>query len=182
MPPLNFWAVFAATVMPILASAQEVTNTSYVTSTGEKVLRIECTIPAKVDDAWRLFTTADGLKKWAAPVVSIDLRVGGTILTNYDESKSVHDPGAIRLTIANYLEDQMITLKIRLNDKFPARIRREDGHLQEIIQLQDLGNGNTRITSSMIGWGAGPDWDKAYKFFAAGNAWTYQQLASTFKP
>jgi hypothetical protein len=34
----------------------------------------------------------------------------------------------------------------------------------------------------MIGWGAGPDWDKAYRFFAAGNAWTYQQLASTFKP
>jgi hypothetical protein len=179
MRQVNLWAVFAA-LAPMVCSAQTVTNTSYVTSTGEKVLRIECTIPARPDDAWRLFTTANGLRQWAAPVVAIDLRVGGNILTNYDKSKSVHDPGSIQLHIINYLEDQMITLKVRLNETFPAKIRREDGNLQEIIQLQDLGNGSTRITSSMIGWGIGPEWDKAYQFFAAGNAWSYQQLASIY--
>lgn len=171
--------VVITSLSPIVSSAQEVTNTSYVTSVGEKVLRVECTIPAEIGEAWKLFATAEGLRKWAAPVVAIDLRMGGHIFTNYDESKSLRDPGTIHLLILNYLEGKMITLKVKLSDKFPAKIRREDGNLQEIIQLTDLGGGRTRIMSSMIGWGIGPEWDKAYMFFAAGNMWTYKQLAAS---
>ena len=174
------WALIAC-LFPALALAQEVTNTSYVTSAGDRVLRIEFIIPEARSEAWKLFTTAQGLKKWAAPVVAIDYRIGGRILTNYDQAKSLRDPGTIRLPILNYLEEEMITLKVNLNDKFPADLRRQDGNLQEIIQLQDLGDGRTHITSSMLGWGTGAHWDKAYSFFAAGNAWTYQQLVANFQ-
>jgi hypothetical protein len=66
--------------------AQDVTDTSYVTSVGEKVLRIECTIPEDIAAAWKLFATSDGLRKWAAPVVSVNFQVGGQILTNYDKT------------------------------------------------------------------------------------------------
>jgi hypothetical protein len=161
--------------------AQTVTDTSYVTSVGERVLRVECTVPAGIRETWKLFSTAEGLRKWAAPVVAIDLRVGGHILTNYDKTKSVRDPGTIRLLIVNYLEGDLMTLKVTLNDDFPAKIRRRDGNLQEIIQLHELGSRRTRITSSMLGWGVGPEWDRAYAFFAAGNKWTYQQLVASFQ-
>jgi uncharacterized protein YndB with AHSA1/START domain len=171
-----------AVMSPVPGWAQEVANTSYVTSVGEKVLRIECTVPAGIDESWKLLTTAEGLKRWAAPVAGIDLRVGGHILTNYDKSKSLGDPGTIHLLILNYLEKQMITLKVTLNEQFSAKLRREDGNLQEIIQLTDLGGGRTRLTSSMIGWGTGPAWDKAYAFFAAGNEWTYKQLVASARP
>jgi hypothetical protein len=168
-------------LFPVLVLAQEATNASYVTSTGERVLCIESTLPLEKRDAWKLFTTVEGLEKWIAPVVAIDFRVGGEILTNYDKTKSVRDHGTIRLPILNYLDGEMITLKVKLNDKFPAKVRREDGNLQEIIQLQDIGAGKTLIRSSMIGWGVGPEWDKAYAFFAAGNKWTYQQLVANFR-
>jgi len=166
---------------PIILLGQEVKNTSYTASTGEKVLRLEFVIPVEKQEAWNLLTTANGWKKWAAPVVSIDLKVGGLILTNYDKNKTVGDSGTIRLPILNYLEGEMITLKVILTETFPQKVREEDKNLQEIIQIVYLGKGKTRITSSMIGWGSGTDWDKTYAFFAKGNQWSYEQLAKLFR-
>lgn len=160
---------------------QEVRNTSYVTSTGEKVLRIEAIIPAEKKEVWKLFTTAEGWKKWATPVVSMDFKTGGQILTHYDKSKRVGDPGTIRLPIINYLEREMITLRVKLTENFPQQLRQEEENLQEIIQFVDMGKGKTRIISSMIGWGKGADWDKAYEFFTKGNEWTFRELTKLFR-
>jgi hypothetical protein len=157
-----------------------VKNFSYVTSSGEKVLRLEVIIPVEKSEAWKLLATAEGWKRWAAPVVSFDLRTGGQILTNYDVQKHIGDPGTIHLPILNYIEGEMITLKVVLNEGFAEKIRKEDQNLQEIIQLVDLGNGYTKIISSMIGWGRGPEWDKTYEFFAKGNESTYKQLVALF--
>lgn len=164
--------------VPVVLLAQRVSNTSYVTSTGEKVLRIECTLPVDKQEAWRLFSTAEGWKKWAAPVVSVDFRVGGDVFTNYDSTKSIGDPGTIHLPILSYIEGEMIVLKVILNDKFSEKARREDKNLQEVIQLIPVGERKTKIISSMIGWGTGPEWDKTYDFFARGNAWTSEQLVN----
>lgn len=160
---------------------QDVQNTSYITSTGEKVLRLEFILPVYKQEAWRLLTTEEGWKKWAAPVVSVNLKVGGFILTNYDKNKTVNDSGTIRLPIINYLEGEMITLKVILNESFPQKVRQEDKNLQEIIQIADHGNRKTKVVSSMIGWGTGTDWDKTYEFFAKGNKWTYEQLTKLFR-
>lgn len=160
--------------------AQEIKNSSYVTSTGEKVLRIEFVVPIARHEAWKLFTTAEGLKRWAAPVVAIDFKVGGQVLTNYDKTKAPGDAGTIRLPILSYLEREMLTFKVELNESFAAKVIQEDGNLQEIIQFVHLGKATTRVISSMIGWGKGPEWDKTYDFFVKGNEWTYKELLKLF--
>jgi hypothetical protein len=93
------------------------------------------------------------LKEWIAPVVAIDLRIGGTISTNYDNQTRIGGTGASDLRVINYLEKHLITLKVKLNDKFSKKAREEDQNLQEIIQIVDLRNGKTKIVSSMVGWG-----------------------------
>jgi uncharacterized protein YndB with AHSA1/START domain len=159
------------------AAAQEVRNTSYVTKSGERVLRIEMVVPASIENVWRAWTTPQELSKWIAPVVAIDLKIGGTISTNYDEKATIGTAGTIQLPIINYIEKQLITLKVNLNEKFPRRVRDEDHNLQEIVQIMDLGDGKTKVVSSMVGWGTGKDWDQTYDFFAQGNEWTYRKLA-----
>ncbi|MCY7361387.1 MAG: hypothetical protein LH629_04855 [Ignavibacteria bacterium] len=62
--------------------ARSVENTSYITQTGEKVLRLEATLPVVLAEAWKLFTTDDKLKLWIAPLAHIELKTGGYILTN----------------------------------------------------------------------------------------------------
>lgn len=174
-------AVVLLFLLPSSHSGQEIKNSSYVSSTGERVLRFEFVVPTTGPEAWKLFTTAEGLKKWAAPVVAVDFRVGGQVLTNYDKTKAPGEAGTIRLPIINYLEGELLTLKVELNESFAAKVIQEDGNLQEIIQFVDVGKGRTKIVSSMIGWGKGPEWDKAYSFFVKGNEWSYKELLKLFR-
>lgn len=184
--PTNFTTVKSRTL--ILAflcllghtAFAQVTNTSYTTRTGEKVLRLSIVVPVDRAKAWELFSTEDGLKKWAAPVVKLDLRTGGSIRTNYDKTKTADDSSAIVLGIVNYIENELITLKVNLNGNFSQAARSEDQNLQEIIQLEDAGKGKTKIIASMMGWGRGPHWDKVYQFFEKGNTWTYQEMLKAF--
>ncbi len=159
------------------AAAQEVRNTSYITKSGERVLRIETVVPVSTENVWKAWTTPQELSKWIAPIVAIDLTIGGTISTNYDQGAPIGSAGTIQLPIINYIEKQLITLKVNLNEKFPKSTRDEDHNLQEIVQIVDLGDGKTMVVSSMVGWGVGKDWDQTYDFFARGNEWTYRQLA-----
>jgi uncharacterized protein YndB with AHSA1/START domain len=173
-------AVLLVTVLAqsgVDASAPGVRNTSYVSRAGERVLRIETTVPASVNEVWDAWTTKEGLKQWIAPVAVIDLKVGGTILTNYNKNARIGEPGTIQVPIINYIENQLITLKVKLNENFAQKPRDEDQNLQEIVQIVDMGQGKTKIISSMVGWGTGKDWDETYAFFERGNEWTYQQLA-----
>ena len=168
---LSLIAAFAVT-----AFSQDVADRSYVTKTGEKVLRFEVTLPVTKQRAWRAFTDPEDMKGWIAPVIKLDMRAGGVLLTNYDKGAKIEDASTIRLPIINYLEGDLITYKVELNNAFPKKAQDEDQNLQEVIQFFDLGNGKTKLVSSMIGWGTGKEWDDAYAFFAKGNKWTYEEL------
>ena len=164
-----------------ISSAQAVKNTSYTTQIGEKVLRLEAILPITQKEAWQLFATDEGLKKWVAPVAHIELKTGGYILTNYDTTKSLSDSSSIKLPIINYIEQELLTLKVNLNNNFSKNVQNEDENLQEIIQLISVGPKTTKLISSMIGWGRGDDWTKTYNFFVAGNIYTYEELLKLFK-
>jgi hypothetical protein len=162
------------------ASAQGVHTTSLVAESKERVLRIEGIVPATSDVVWKAFATEEGLKKWLAPVVALDMRVGGTLSTHYDKQASIGSPGTIRLGIVNYLESELITYKVNLNSSFTQKVRAEDRNLQEIIQIVPWTNGTTKVISSMMGWGTGKEWDDTYNFFAKGNARTFEHLVKCF--
>jgi uncharacterized protein YndB with AHSA1/START domain len=166
-----------ACFIPLSAQETATVDTSYITKTGERVLRIEMEVPVPIDAMWRAWTTEEGLKHWVAPVVALDFKVGGSLQTNYDAQAKIGAPGTIHLGITNYLERQLITLKVNLTDTFAKKARDEDRNLQETVQFIDLGNGKTKLISSMMGWGTGKEWDDTYSFFARGNKWTCQQLA-----
>ena len=161
--------------------SQTIKNTSYKNQSGEKVLRLECVLPITLTDAWKLFTIDEKLKKWIAPLAHIELKAGGYIITNYDKSKSLTDSSSIKLPITSFIDNEILVLKVVLNDNFVKNVRESDANLQEVIQFIKVDDKNTKIISSMIGWGTGTDWDKAYDYFAKGNEWTYKELLIHYK-
>lgn len=165
----------------IIKSQAQVTNSSYINSYGEKVLQLSIIVPLDKEDAWKLFTTDEGLKQWIAPVAIINMKVGGSIVTNYDKTKTIEDSASIKLDIINYIEQEMLTLKVNLNNNFPPSAIKEDKNLQEVLQFISVGKGKTKIISNMIGWGQGNDWDKVYSFFEKGNIWTYEEVLKLFQ-
>lgn len=175
--------VFLVSILGYLISNTlnaQVANTSYVTQYGERVLQLSIVVPVDVKEAWKLFTTDEGLQKWIAPVAKIDMKIGGSIRTNYDKTKKIDDTSSIKLDIINYIEYEMLTLKVNLNNSFPPEAKKEDKNLQEIVQFVKLGNDKTQIISTMVGWGQGSQWDKTYDFFLKGNEWTYKEILKLF--
>jgi len=168
-------------VCAVIVLKAQVNNTSYINASGEKVLQLTMTIPLDAKEAWKYFTVDSLLSLWIAPVAHIELKNGGTILTNYDKTKSLSDSSSIKLDILSYLENELLVLKVKLNAHFPLKTQEEDQHLQEIIQLVPVTPGKTRIISSMIGWGRGKEWDQTYDFFVKGNEWTYRELLKWMK-
>ena len=160
-----------------LGLAQEVVNAS-----AGRVLRTETLLPVPSDAVWQAFSTEQGLAEWVAPVVAIDLRAGGSLLTHYDTDAAIGDPGTITTGILNFLEGELITFKVELNENFSEQLQAEDVNLQEIVQIKSEGENLTRVVSSMVGWGSGPEWDAAYDFFVRGNEWTYRQLREALAP
>jgi hypothetical protein len=160
--------------------SQGVKNTSYKNESGEKVLRLEVILPIDISSAWQLFTTDQKLKTWLAPVVHIELKTGGYILTNYDSTKKLSDKSSINSTIINFITDEMLTLKVNLNNNFPKSVLGADSNLQHIIQLIQIDSNHTKIVSSMVGFGDGADWDKTYDFFVKGNDWTFKKLVDHY--
>ena len=163
------------------ANSQTLKNTSYKNQSGEKVLRLEIILPVDIESAWKLFTVDEELQKWIAPLAHIELQSGGYIITNYDSTKSLSDSSSIKLPILSYLDNELLVLKVILNDHFPKSVRDSDENLQEVIQFKKIDANNTKIISSITGWKAGADWDKTYNFFVRGNEWTYEQLLKNYR-
>ncbi|HVT61776.1 MAG TPA: SRPBCC domain-containing protein [Thermoanaerobaculia bacterium] len=159
---------------------RQVNTTRPRTASGERVLRVELELRQSPEIVWKAFATEEGLRCWVAPVVHLDLRTDGALLTNYDKNAVIGGPGTISLAILNYVESQEITFKVKLNNAFSAQLQHEDGRLQEVVELQRQRNGGTKVVSSMVGWGTGDEWDKAFEFFARGNEWSYKNLAKCF--
>jgi uncharacterized protein YndB with AHSA1/START domain len=175
--PMLAIALASLVSCPSASLASEVHAGIISMAPSERAVRVEATWSQSPEITWKYFATEDGLRCWAAPVVRLDLRIGGSLQSNHGKKAVIGDPGTISLGIVNYVENEIMTYRVKLNDEFSAQLRSEDGNLQEIIQLQRLRNGGTRLVSTMVGWGKGAEWDKAAAFFAKGNEWSYQQLA-----
>ncbi len=161
-------------------SQQGIVNNSFIAASGERFLRFEIVVNTSIDETWKIIATEEGIKKWMAPVALLDLRMGGMLKTNYNETAKIDEKGTITLGIINYIPSEMITYKITLNELFAEKCRKEDKNLQHIIQLKSLGLNKTKIISTMAGWGQGKEWDEAYTFFEKGNEWTFQKLLKVF--
>lgn len=175
------WIFSMLTLCVSITSKAQVENTSYINNSNERVLQLSIVVPLEVKEVWKYFSTDSGLSEWIAPVAHIELKNGGYIITNYDKTKTLSDSSSIRLGIISYLENELLILKVDLNDNFSKKQQEEDQYLQEIIQFVSVAPGKTKIISSMVGWGEGKDWKKTYDFFVRGNEWTYNELLKAVK-
>jgi hypothetical protein len=175
---LLFQNVFLAGALTL--KAQTVTDTSFVTPAGEKVLQQEIVVDATLPQVWQTLTTSEGLCTFVAPTISVELKTGGDWFANYKVGSKIGDPGTIHNIVLNYLPMKMFSIKIGLTDFFPQELRDADS-LFEVLMLDDLGNKKVKVVDSILGWKNGPNWDKTYEFFRRGDQATLKALYRRFK-
>jgi len=141
------------------------------TDTPEKALLFEVTVPAKVDEVWRAFTTKEGAQEWLWQDMTVDLREGGDWIVNFPGGKTGGG------TIVSFEPMRSITLRAMAPEQFPE-VRRE--RTTAVFRFEAIESG-TKVTLSQTGWKQGKEWEDAYAYLADGNAQLLNQLLYRFK-
>ena len=146
------------------------------TAAGDLVLVQEVQVDAPVAEVWKAYTTEEGWKAWASPVVEVDLTTGGTIRTHYEPEAKVGDPGTNVLHIINYVPERLLTLQAEVHERWPAIMKEDAEHLMNTIVFEPLGEERTRILSYGVGYKATPAYDELMKFFIPANESLFAKL------
>jgi uncharacterized protein YndB with AHSA1/START domain len=167
--------------MEAQAATEGVSDTSYRTPSGERVIELTATVGAPVEDVWRAFTTDEGFSKWAAPFARIDLRVGGQYETSYTAAAKVGAPDNIRNEIVALVPLRLVVIRnVQAPPKAPFDIPSFQ-KTQTAIYFEALDARNTRVRLHNAGYLDGAGYDSTYKHFLAGNSWTLGKLREIFQ-
>ncbi len=136
-------------------------------------------IDAPRAEVWKAFTTKEGAESWMVAHASIDLKVGGKMLTHYDKNGKLGDPNSIENTILSFDPERMLSIKAtRQPAKFPFKAAIKD--LWTVIYFEDAGPGKTKVTVVGLGWGNDEESQKMRAFFNTGNDITLKRLQRRF--
>jgi activator of Hsp90 ATPase-like protein len=154
-------------------------NTSFVAPDGSRVLRQSVLVRASLREAWDAFTTSEGVRAWAVPVAQVDFRLGGIWESSYDRSAKIGDPANIRNKFIAFVPLRMVAIQaVQSPPGFKhAELLPEIFH---VIELEEAGEGNVRITISGVGYRSGEGYDALYTHFEKGNAWSLGKLQRRF--
>ena len=136
---------------------------------------IEATVSAPVATVWELFTTADGMKKWMAPKVDIELKVGGKIRSSYSPTGELGDDKTIENTIIAFDPHHMLSMR---NTKapegfpFPKAIAKS----WSVIYLEEISEKETKVTLVSLGQGDDAESKEMRAYFKKANAGLLEKL------
>jgi uncharacterized protein YndB with AHSA1/START domain len=136
----------------------------------------EGVLDAPPSEVWRVFSTSEGWKALGVAQASVDLRIGGKILSHYDPAGRLGDEGTIENTILSYEPERMLSIRATKAPKgfpFPREVL---DRTWSVMTLRDLGDGRTRLTLRGHGYGTDEASRKMRAFFEQGNSWTLRKL------
>jgi uncharacterized protein YndB with AHSA1/START domain len=142
---------------------------------GERVLCHEIVVAAPTAEVWRLIATSEGLRTWVAPVVAIELRVGGAFESSYDRNARIGDPGNIHDRVVAFAPGELLVLQIAQAP--PGFLHGDEAReLTTVMAVEAVDDAHTRLRVSMLGFRESEAFDALFAFFDRGNAWTLQKL------
>jgi uncharacterized protein YndB with AHSA1/START domain len=139
----------------------------------------ESIINAPPDQVWAAFTTKTGLESWMAAHAEIEIKLGGTMKTQYDPKGTTDDAGAIENTILSYEPLRMLSFKVTKAPRgfpFPNAIK----NMWTVLYFEAQGEKATRVRVVSMGFGKDDESKKMRAFFNRGNAFTLQLLQKRF--
>lgn len=141
------------------ALAQAPAKTAQV-AVADQALVIEVTVPAKIGEVWKAFTTSDGLSTWLTPNAVVDLREGGEWTAKFPGGSTGGG------TILSFMPEKELVLSALAPDRFPA-VRA--ARTRAKFSFEAKGDA-TVVRLTQTGWKEGEEWVRAYEYLTVGNA------------
>jgi len=161
--------LFSFTVLPmriaLLAGGEKMGMEKLDLNTAKKIEK-SIIISVPVQDAWKAWTTVEGVKAFFAPDAAIELAVGGKYEMYFLPDAPEGSRGGEGLTILSFLPEKMLSFTWNAPPTFPE-VRKQ--HSWVVISFDSLSSQKTKVSLSHIGWKEGEEWNKVYDYF--NNAW-----------
>ncbi len=128
----------------------------------ERQIRVSVTVPAPVAQCWALWTTDEGVRSFFAPSSHIELRVDGPYEIFFMPTAPPGQRGAddMRLLAVEPLR------RIAFTWNAPATLPSIRAQRTVVsVEFTPETASSTRVTLRHFGWGSGPEWDEAIKYF-----------------
>lgn len=162
----------AVALISVLSGSAAAQDAGPVTSEG--------IIAAPIDSVWAAWTTSNGLRAWLAPHAEIDLRVGGSMRTNYHRTGTLGDSNTIDNQVLSFEPGRMLSIRVTNAPKdfpFPNAIRQ----MWTVLYLEEAGPDCTRLRVVSLGFRPDDESQRMRAFFERGNAMTVQALQRHFQ-
>ena len=131
-----------------------------------KTLYKSVTVPAPVSQVWKDWTTSEGVRAFAPPRATIDLRVGGRYEWLFSDDAPEGQAGSEDCLILSFLPEKMLSFEWNAPPTLPEARRQRT---VVVILFDEKTPGQTTIDFNHFGFGVGEEWDKTYDYFD--NAW-----------
>ncbi len=133
-----------------------------VASAQERQVRVSVTVPAPVAQCWALWTTDEGVRSFFAPSSRIDLRVDGAYEIFFFPTAPPGQRGADDMRLLAVEPNRRIAFTWNAPNTLPS-IRAQRTVVS--VEFAPETAASTRVTLRHFGWGSGPEWDDAIKYF-----------------
>jgi len=151
------------------------------TKAGELILVETVIVAAPVDKVWDAYTTSAGFASWAAPVAEVDLRIGGSIRTNYDPKAKIGDPNTNTLRIVSYVPRKLLTLQADVSQNWPDVLKKQAADLYNVILFEEVAPAKTRLISYGLGYRDNKEMRDMMGFFIKANKTLYAKLIAVLE-
>lgn len=166
---------------PALAQAppSALIDTSSLEADGDRVMQLSVLVPAPTAQVWTALTTADGWKRLGVGFANVDFRIGGVIETSYSAETTLGARTNIRNEIIAYVPERMLAIRnVQAPPNFPHAD--EFSRTATVMELEPVGDAETRLTLTATGFQPGPAYDALYAMFRQSNGYTLETLRDSF--
>jgi uncharacterized protein YndB with AHSA1/START domain len=162
-------------------AAPAVTDTSYRDAADGRVVRESVMVDAPRAAVWHAFTDDAVFAKWAGlPIAHIVPGNGGSIEFGFMPTSKIGDATNVRHRIDVFLPDELLVFH---NESVPAGGPFDPptfGAVRSLVSFEDTGDGRTKVTETVVGFGEGAKFDQLYDHLHDGNVEYLSGLAVYF--
>ncbi|MGH9789178.1 MAG: SRPBCC family protein [Candidatus Acidiferrales bacterium] len=131
---------------------------------AERRIRKQVTVTAPLAEVWKAWTTTEGVKTFFGPDAKVEAAVGAPFEIYFGPSQPEGLRGSEGCKVHSLVPMKLFAFTWNAPPTIPV-IRNSGVHTVVYIELEESGPGETRVTMTHVGWGAGEDWDKTYQYF-----------------
>ena len=138
-------------------------------------VQVHSMVKASIHEVWQAFTTSAGAQSFFAPKARIDLALGGPYEIYFNPANEAQSTKGKR--VLSYEPETMLSFEWSAPPEVPAV---NHANTWVVVRLMSNGPGETEVNISHLGYGSGPEWDKARKHFEQGWAELLERLQQRF--